>query len=266
MLGDTHAVRDAVAAVVAGRVVAHGFGNFYALSCRPDGPAVRAMNRLKGRPEDQVGSITAPPSRIAALFDWTRLPDGVTRQQLLSLADLLYGIGPFGLRGPAATGLPDHLTTVQDGVRTVQLIAPGYACPSNGFLAEALAATGGDFLAITSANRSRRMTGTAEEPAHWQLAPLRAEFDSHPEMVFLPHQDEPAARRAHPRHRPMSTTVLAFHYTAPASSGRPRLTVERQGSLPLPDLREAADRAGFTIALSPHARTVTERRYPVVLG
>ncbi|MDI2131282.1 hypothetical protein [Yinghuangia seranimata] len=249
--------------LAAGGVVAHGFANFYAMTSRPEREAVRAMNTLKGRPADQVGSLSVPPARIASVFDWSRLPTAVTRDRVLALADLLFTRGPFGLRGPAAAHVPEHLTDPDQGMRTTQVIAPGYACPSNSFVAQALAATGCAFLAITSANRSRHRTGTAEEPAHWQAAPLRTEFTAEPGWMLLEHDDEEAARDLFPAHRPMSTTVLAFHTTTPSRDDpRPCLTVQRQGSLPLDLVRELAGQAGFSVALHPHAGTATQRSYP----
>ncbi|MDV9189586.1 hypothetical protein R6L23_15420 [Streptomyces sp. SR27] len=54
------------------------------------------------------------------------------------------------------------------------VVAHGYACPSNAFLARALAVTNGDILYITSANRSRQATGARDEPAHWRADALKA--------------------------------------------------------------------------------------------
>lgn len=62
VLTDAEAQRDAARAVSEGRVVAHGFGNIYALTSRADADTVRAVNRLKGRPAGQTGSITVPPT------------------------------------------------------------------------------------------------------------------------------------------------------------------------------------------------------------
>lgn len=261
-LRDPRGVASAVEFLAQGGVVAHGFANFYAMTCRPDREAVRAMNTLKGRPAGQVGSLSVPPARIASVFDWSRLPAAVPHDRVLALADLLFTRGPFGLRGPAAPHVPDHLTDAVDGLRTTQVIAPGYACPSNSFVAQALAATGCQFLAITSANRSRSLTGTAEEPAHWQAADLRAEFAAERRWMLLEHHDENAARDLFPEHRPMSTTVLSFHAAAPArGDDRPCLTVQRQGSLPLDTVRELAGQAGFAVELHPQAGIATQRTY-----
>ncbi|MFJ9422771.1 hypothetical protein [Streptomyces sp. NPDC101249] len=136
------------------------------------------------------------------------------------------------------------------------MIASGYACPSNLFFAQELAATGYAFLAITSANRFRRLTGTTEEPAHWKAAHLRAEFAAEGAKMILEHDDEAAARAAFPRHRLMSTTVLDLH-TAPPG---PDLVVRRQGSLPMDSVRETAAQACLDVVPRPRASAATERR------
>jgi hypothetical protein len=263
LLGDPAAVRTAAQALVAGRVVAHGFANMYAMTTLPDADVVRGVNLLKGRPVDQVGSITTSPARLPDVFDWSLLPDGVTRDRVLALADLLFALGPIGLRGPAAAHVPDHLTQIDADVRTTQVIAPGYSCPSNRFLALALALSGRPVLYITSANRSRQVTGAADEPAHWRAEGLRAEFAADPSVVFLEHDDEPAAGRAFPWHLPMSTTVLAFHRVSPADDAtQPTLVVERQGSLSVNVLRTVTSQAGFALAVGGGAaRPLTQRTY-----
>jgi hypothetical protein len=168
-------------------------------------------------------STTQPKVR-----DWSQLPAGLTRRRVLGLIDTLFELGPFGLRGPAAADVPAHLIQLDAGVRTAQVIAPGYACPSNDFLARSLDAVGDDILYITSANRSRHRTGADDEPAHWTAAGLRAEFGHEPAFRLLEHADEDAARRRYPGYALMSTTILAFHKTAGTSPrGRVRLLVER---------------------------------------
>ena len=112
------------------------------------------------------------------------------------------------------SAVPDHLAQVDGGVRTTQVIAPGYACPSNRFLSRALDLVDGDLLYVNSANRSRHLTGAPDEPAHWRADGLRAEFGGDRDFVVLAHPDEAAARRRYPLHSPMSTTILAFHKVA----------------------------------------------------
>lgn len=57
-----------------GAVVAHGFANFYAITTRPDLGTVRRVNLLKGRPADQVGSITGPAPVLTGAWDLDALP------------------------------------------------------------------------------------------------------------------------------------------------------------------------------------------------
>jgi tRNA A37 threonylcarbamoyladenosine synthetase subunit TsaC/SUA5/YrdC len=258
-LGDTHDIEAAARDLAAGAVVGQGFANFYVMTSRGDRETVRRVNVMKGRPPDQVGSITVPPSRIAELFDWDALPPGLSRRRVLGVVDTLYRLGPFGFRGPAARHLPHHLTLTEGGVRTAQVIAPGYACPSNDFLARSLEATGEDVLYVTSANRSRHLTGADDTPAHWRAAGLRQEFGH--EMLFslLEHDDEDAARAAYPGYLPMSTTILGFHaavrYPSDTPRTRPLLVLERHGSLAADAVRAVLDRLGFELAIAPRATT-----------
>ena len=80
----------AARALDAGAVVAHGFGNFYAITTRADEAMVRRVNLMKGRPPNQIGSITAPPSAIRDLWDFGELPPGLTRRRVLQLVDALF--------------------------------------------------------------------------------------------------------------------------------------------------------------------------------
>ena len=129
-----------------GAIVAHGFGNFYVITTRADAATVRRVNLMKGRPPGQVGSITGPPSAIPDVWDFDQLPDGLTRRQVLRLIDTFFELGPFGFRGPAASHVPAHLTFPDGEISTAQVIAPGYACPSNDFLRRSLRTTGDEML------------------------------------------------------------------------------------------------------------------------
>src|SRR5438477_604310 len=175
VLSDFHDVAWAAIALAGGGVIAQGFANFYVITTRPDIETVRRVNRMKGRPPTQVGSITSTPARIPLAFDWSGLPADLTRKRIRDLMQSLFELGPFGFRGPAASHVPAHLTQLDDGIPTTQVIAPGSACPSNHFLAASLDAVDNDLLSITSANRSRHLTGASDEPAHWKAGPLAAE-------------------------------------------------------------------------------------------
>ena len=63
---------------------------------------------------------------------------------------------------------PAHLTAPVEGMITTQVIVPGTGCRSAGLLTKAWAACRGSPLFITSANRSRYVTGAPGAPAQWQ--------------------------------------------------------------------------------------------------
>ncbi|MFD7976129.1 hypothetical protein [Streptomyces sp. NPDC059071] len=286
-LDEPAAVRRAADELADGRAVLHGFAGLYALTARPEPEAVARVNRLKGRPEGQPGSVTTVPSLVPGLFDWTRLPAELPRRQVWSLMEELYELGPFGFRGPAADRLPGHLTAVRDGVRTVQVIAPGRLCPSNEFLAAALdrirsgpepepapgtrphaeprtephtqpraepgpkagpkSRPSGGFLFVTSANRSRELP-------HWRGDGAVRDFGHEPGVRILAHRDDEAARRRYPHHAPVSVSIVSFH--RPAGRGRaglPALTLERPGSLSAEHIRSVAANHGFSLVVAPAA-------------
>src|SRR3954452_21500433 len=132
--------REAAEATAAGAALFYAFGNFCALAARPELESLRAMNALKGRPLDQVGSVTTTPERGKDVFDWDRVM--LPWSALVAVMADLHALGPIGFRGPAADSIPDHLTVADAGVRTVQLISPGDACPSNALVADILDVTG----------------------------------------------------------------------------------------------------------------------------
>lgn len=247
-----------------GGVVAHAFGNIYVISTRADAETVARVNLMKGRPRDQVGSIVTTRPHIEGLFDWSRLPGGLTRGTALELIDALYSEGPFGFRGPAAAAIPAHMSSLDGDIRTTQIIAPGYSCSSNRFLDASLRRLDDTILYVTSANRSRHQTGAVEEPAHYAADGLWDDFATEPDFLILRHRDEAGARRRYPRHAAMSTTVLALHKLGPSDEfGRPTLIVERHGSLHLDDLQDLVARWGFGLSLAPLAsRRLSQRDYP----
>ena len=261
-LGDVAAERNAADRLAVGELVGYGFANFYALLSRPDAGTVRAANLRKGRPVAQVGSVVTTPLRIPQIFDWSHLPPGLTRHGVLGVMEALLRLGPFGFRGPAADAIPDHLTQDDDGLRTTQVIAPGYGCPGNGFVGSCLQRTGGDVLFITSANRSHHLSGKGDEPAHYRGDDLAAEFGGDAALMLLRHRDEEVARSRYPAHAPMSTSVIGFHRTAGHESRRTRLILERHGSLPVEQVRRHLRPLGFDVVLGPRAQTrLAQRTY-----
>ncbi len=239
-----------------GAVVANACGNFYVITTRADADTVRGVNVMKGRPPSQVGSITGPPNALPDLWDYNRLPDCLTRRTVLNLLDTFFALGPFGFRGPAAAGVPPHLTFPEGDIPTAQAIAPGYACPSNRFLSRSLLITGADYLYITSANRSRHLTGADDSPAHWRADGLRAEFGHENGFSLIEHRDEAAARARYPHYLPMSTTILGFHTVLRVPGDRrPHLILDRHGSLPVEAVRAIVADFGFGLVLGPKAQT-----------
>ncbi|SIR71586.1 L-threonylcarbamoyladenylate synthase [Micromonospora avicenniae] len=243
-------VAFAARALADGAVVAVAFANFYALVARPEAECVRRLNRAKGRSADQVGSITVAAYRIPSMFDWSRISPRLPERRVRALMEILYGAGPFGFRGPAADRLPDHLTQHDRGVRTTQVIAPGVLCPSNAFIERAASEAGVDHLAITSANRSRHLTGVDEEPAHWKADRLAADFAHLPDLVLLAHRDEAAARAVYAVYLPTSVTLLSFHQPEGEREEPPVLIVDRHGSLHVDAVRRAAAPLGLQVRLA----------------
>jgi tRNA A37 threonylcarbamoyladenosine synthetase subunit TsaC/SUA5/YrdC len=245
--------RLAAAATANGAALFYGFGNFCALAALPDLDSMRRINTLKGRPLDQAGSVTTDPARAHLVFDWDQLPAALSRETVQALMDDFLALGPFGFRGPAATGVPEHLTVVDHGIRTVQLISPGHRCPSNELVRDILARTGEDLLFITSANTSSTVSKQAEA-AHCEMRAIRDEFGHHPAAILIGHPDEHVARRMYPRHLPCSTSIVAFHHEG--------LALERHGSLGIDDVRAVADRHGLDLAIAPAAHTRLPVRWP----
>jgi hypothetical protein len=241
--------RLAAIATTNGAALFYGFGNFCALAAMPDLPSMRRINALKGRSRDQVGSVTADPERAPAVFDW----DGVDRDRIEALMADFTLLGPIGFRGPAAAVLPDHLTVLDHGIRTAQLIMPGDGCLANDLVGEILDRSGEPFLFITSANTSSTITGRPEA-AHCEMHAIRDDFGDLPEAVLIGHADERANRRLYPHHLPCSTSIVAFH------TGR--LVLERHGSLRIDDAREVAARHGYDLTLAASARTRVPVRWP----
>ena len=255
-------------ALARGMAVAHPFGNIYAITARADAATVERVNAMKGRPASQVGSITGPSSTIADSLDLTRLPDGLTRRCVLQLVTAFLRLGPFGFRGPAAAHIPAHLVFPDDDLSTAQVIAPGYACPANEIFRRSIQLTAEGLLYVTSANRSRHLTGADDSPAHWLAAGLHTDFAGEADLLIVEHPDEVGARERYPRHHPVSTTVLAFHRVVRIPGDRrPCLVLERHGSLHQDDVRAILDNYGLGMVLGPRAAVrLSPRTYPRRLG
>jgi tRNA A37 threonylcarbamoyladenosine synthetase subunit TsaC/SUA5/YrdC len=226
--------RLAAIATTHGAALFYGFGNFCALAAMPDLASMQRINRLKGRPLAQAGSVTTDPWRAHRVFDW----DGVDRSRIEAVMDDFLAIGPIGFRGPASDRVPEHLTVMDGDVRTAQLISPGLRCPSNALVGETLNRSGEDMLFITSANTSGTVSGQVEA-AHYEMRAIREEFGHHPEAVLIGHANERATRALYPWHLPCSTTIISFH------TGE--LVLERHGSLGVEHAKVIAARHGYAL-------------------
>jgi hypothetical protein len=240
--------RAAAYATAHGEALFYAFGNFCALAARPELESMQAMNRLKGRPLDQVGSVTTTPERAHLLFDWS----GLDRYRIAAVMDDLLELGPIGFRGPASELVPAHLTSAG----TAQFISPGNLCPSNLLVEEILELIGHELLYITSANQSSKVTGQIEA-AHCEMREIQREFGHRDDVVLIGHTNERAVRRRYPDHRPCSTSIVSF--------GEDTLTLERLGSLGVPHIRNLANRHGFELAIADSAKTRVPARRPRVL-
>ena len=238
----------AARATALGAAVFYSFGNFCAVAAHPRWESVRRVNFLKGRPENQVGSVTTTRERYGLLFHWRALPDGLTRDRVLALMDDFFELGPMGFRGPAAPIIPGHCSSLDAETRTTQVIAPGYRCPSNALLEEILGLVEDDFLFITSANVSSGITGRVE-PAHYDLQGIQEDFGKQDGIVLIGHRSEARARATYPRHLPMSTSIVAFHKLGVDEDGAPAIVLERHGSLDVAPIREIVARHGFGLVL-----------------
>jgi hypothetical protein len=237
--------RAAAYATAHGEALFYAFGNFCALAARPELESMQAMNRLKGRPLDQVGSVTTTPELAHRLFDWT----GLNRVPLAAVMHDLMELGPIGFRGPASELVPAHLTA--DG--TAQFITPGHACPSNALVGEILDLVGAELLYITSANTSSHVSRQIEA-AHNEMREIQREFGHRDDVVLIGHRHERAVRRRYPDHRPCSTSIVGF--------GAHELTLERLGSLAVPHIRRIAERHGFGLRIADSGRVRIPARRP----
>ena len=240
--------RAAARATAGGAALFYGFGNFCALAALPDRTSVLRVNRLKGRPLRQAGSVTSDPARMQLAFDWAKLPRDFDPETLLAMMTEFHALGPIGFRGPASRRVPDHLAVTDGGIRTVQHISPGVRCRSNALVGEILDLCGEDFLFITSANHSERSSA-----AHFEMNEIRREFGHRRDVVLIGHDDEAANRNFYTRHLPCSTSIVSFHRPL-TGGGRPAVLLERHGSLGIDEVRTVVERHGFALQVAPSAR------------
>lgn len=248
------------------------FGNFFAMLSDAHEESVRSVNKKKGRTIDQTSSVVTTREHIDSLFDWDKLPEGLTKVDVNSMMDAFYDksdanphaefAGPFGFRGPAAAHIPDHLTSIDEetGIRTVQLIAADYDDLSNKVISIGLKAKkeiGGDdqpnYFAITSVNESSKSTGK-DEPAHWLMRGVKQTF---PNGFFLlgdrNQEREYETGSLYPKHEQNSTTIIDFSRTQDVD-GRSAVYLARHGSLSDQDTTQVVNNVGLGLIIDASAR------------
>lgn len=260
LLSEKKHINFAARAVSLGAVIAYGFGNFLALASHPHRTAVSYVNVTKGRPWNQVGSITTTRSHISDLFNWKKLPKEITKKTALNIIDDLYQLGPFGFRGPAGKKIPKHLRYTEDGVSVVQLITPGYRCPSNRLVEAILKIARIQFLFATSPNISHHITGSKQEAAHYKMRELQKDFSGKPGYIMVAHHDEIKNRQSYTKHQPTSTSILSLHKVVYDERGKRALVLERHGSLHAREVKKVLKKYGFNLVFSDAAKHRLEKR------
>src|ERR1700754_1464796 len=93
--------REAAEATAGGAALFYAFGNVCALAARPTPEALRALGA------DEAPSVTTTLERGLKVFDWDRvlLPWSALGAGVAGLE----GLGPIGIRGPAASWIPEYL-------------------------------------------------------------------------------------------------------------------------------------------------------------
>lgn len=249
--------------VLAAKVLAHGipvcysFGNFTAIAAHPAKESVQLVNQTKGRPLNQVGSITTTRDRMLDVFDWSKVDYPFIARDLVGFMDEMYQRGPFGFRGPASGDLvyPELITLEDNGMRTVQIIAPGYACPSNGFIEKVIQETGNPYAYITSANVSSHETGQ-EEPAHYRLGGMQREFIDNGKRAgyvvlgYKTDEREAEVQNGYEGLEKCSTTIVSFVHPRWDEHGKFALTLDRLGSMDAQAIVSIASKYGFGLVFS----------------
>ena len=209
-----------------------------------------ASNLVKGRPENQVGSVTTTRDRFDKLFDWALLPgrpfprpgaraDG---RLLRARADGLSRAGRARGAGPRRR----HSTA---RLRTTQLIGPGYRCASNELLDDILGRTGEDYpvhhLGERFERRHRAGRGRALRPPRDAGGLRRGDGDR---------PDRSSRRGGGARVVPAAPADVDVDPRVPQAGGGPALILERHGSLDVDDVRQLVAKHGFGLHLADGAR------------
>jgi len=275
-------LEDAAAYIAMGGRAMHPFGNILALTGHPHSMAVEHTNKVKGRPHDQTGSITASPEHFEKVFDVSHeaIPAELRGDRFIEIMhELFAAIGPFGVRGPASKKIIEqfeYLRQTNTGVFETQLIAVGGECPSHGLLRRASEIREQEFgeesdvspiFFITSANMSRNIT-RQEEPAHYyswyaaeQLHGLQIPVLGHGSKEDIKEIEQDVVHGQYGRLQPSSTTIVSLHKVVPGQDGEPSFVIERHGSADLDVVRAVVAKHGFGIITSSSQKRLSAREY-----
>lgn len=252
----------AARAVVAGSVALHGFANIYVLTASSDVRASERLNLLCGRSPHAPAWVTTTPERLDTVTDWAALAEGLDAWEARAVISELVASGPIGLRLPASVGVPDHLVSMHEGVRCIQVMLAGVACASGGFLSRTLDIAGGDLLAIQPACRVVANQGViVQEPVHHRFDEALRDFGGHVGVIPLGREDD-LAERTYLTYAPTRPSVLSFQGVRFDRRNRPLIPIETHGSLALERMTAVLDRYDLGHVVLPGAqRRLAARLY-----
>jgi hypothetical protein len=222
----------AARAIELGAVVCHPFANVQVLSGRADETIVRYVNRVKGRPVDAVGSALTTRAYLPSLFDWSAVPAILEPTAIVEVIEALLARGPFGFRGPAAHDVPTFMSAQVGLSRSIQVLSPGYACPSNNLIASALDHVRGRLLVAAPCS----LTGGARRSGAAGTRFLR-----------MAHADVASVQARYARYEQTTPSVLSFDTLVRSDDGRPALVLEHEGSLAFEDVQAIVGAYGFAV-------------------
>ena len=252
----------AARAVVAGSVALHGFANIYVLTASSDASASERLNLLCGRSPHAPAWVTTTPERLDTVTDWAVLPEGLDAREARAVISELVASGPLGLRLPASVGVPDHLVSMHEGVRCIQVMLAGVACSSGGFLSRTLDIAGSDLLAVQPACRVVADQGViVHEPVHHRFEEALRDFGGDVGVIPLGRDDD-LAERGHLTYAPTLPSVLSFQGVRLDRRNRPLIPIQTHGSLALERMTEVLDRYDLGHVVLPGAqRRLAARLY-----
>lgn len=253
-LEDPAHVRIASRAVNMGAVILHGFANIYALSAESHFSSAQRLKIMCGR-QDADAWVTTIPAYLDTVVEWDPIQDGIEAWEIRALISELLHMGPIGLCLPASPAVPDHLVTVHDDSRWINIMMAGLDCPSGIFLEQALNVSGEPLLAIEPACRSYvRGKNLETDPVHYRGERAAEEFATLPGVLSLVGDDKEAERN-YLIYAPTHPSVLSFQDLRFDRKGRPMVAIETHGSLALERIADVLDHYDMGHVVMPSAQS-----------